>query len=430
MNTKELFEAIKNTPGHTEKSKIVHANMTDGLKGVLAYTYTKDRYHVRPTNISIPAGGQDDIISVFNTYPKATLDDLKAGKISGNAAISAVEKVLSTLEPYSQNVFLAILDHNLKLGVSNTVVKDLGLNDKFEVALAAKLQDQKGLNIFDGTWFVSRKLDGCRCVAEVNCETREVKFLSRQNKEFTTLSKLVEPILSKFPETEGIFYIDGEICLVDDHGNEDFKGVISEVRKKNHTMEHPAYNVFDLLTFEEFWGTVKSPIFSARHQAIANRKFDGVFVRPLKQERVTTEEQFLKWKEEVKKGGWEGLMLRKDAPYLSGRTKELLKVKDMQDAEYTVEDVVRGDISYAEPGKGQVVFHDVIKALVISHRGDKVQVGSGLSKEQRLEWAKNPSQIIGKTITVQYFEETQAKDGTWSLRFPILKIVYENGRNC
>ena len=430
MNTKELFDLIRNTPGTNEKSAIIKANLTDELRAILAYTYTRDRYHVRPTNIDVSVHGTDDILNVFNTYPKNVLNSLKNGEISGNDAINAVNGVIGKLDETGGQIFLGVLDHNLELGVSSTIIKELGMDDKFEVALAMKLQDQKNVDVFDGTWFVSRKLDGTRTIAEVDCETRKVKFLSRQNKEFTTLSRLIDPILSRFPETEGIFYLDGEICVMDDQGNEDFKGVMSEVRRKNYTMEHPVYNVFDFLTYDEFWGKTKSPEFSIRHQAIIDRKFDGDFVRPLKQELVTSEEQFLAWKEEVKKGDWEGLMLRKNAPYLRGRTKELLKVKDMQDAEYVVKDVQIGSMTFAVQGEGQKVFDNVVTALIIEHNGNNVYVGSGLSKEQRIAWAKDPSAIIGKTITVQYFEITTNKDGSESLRFPILKFAYDNGRNC
>ena len=40
------------------------------------------------------------------------------------------------------------------------------------------------------------------------------------------------------------------------------------------------------------------------------------------------------------------------------------------------------------------------------------------------------SKILGKTITVQYFEESQNQDGEYSLRFPVLKYIYDEKRNC
>ena len=70
-----------------------------------------------------------------------------------------------------------------------------------------------------------------------------------------------------------------------------------------------------------------------------------------------------------------------------------------------------------------------VKSLIIEHKGNDVNVGSGLSREQRIAWMKKPSKIIGKTVTIKYFEETKNKAGEYSLRFPTLKYVYENGRN-
>jgi DNA ligase-1 len=67
--------------------------------------------------------------------------------------------------------------------------------------------------------------------------------------------------------------------------------------------------------------------------------------------------------------------------------------------------------------------------LEIIHKGAKMNVGSGLSDTQRVEWYDNPELIIGKTITVQYFEETvDSRTNTPSLRFPTLKCVYGEKR--
>jgi len=67
--------------------------------------------------------------------------------------------------------------------------------------------------------------------------------------------------------------------------------------------------------------------------------------------------------------------------------------------------------------------------IMIKHKGFEVGVGSGFSMEQRMEFHQDPSKIVGKTITVQYFEETHNQEGGISLRFPVLKHIYENGRN-
>jgi DNA ligase-1 len=212
-------------------------------------------------------------------------------------------------------------------------------------------------------------------------------------------------------------------------GSESFKGIMKEITRKNHTIENPCYKVFDLLTLEEFNMEVEGRLFSERLKELVDDWYSsGVnakFIDVIEQERIETQEDFDKWSQRVKEKGWEGFMLRKDVPYKSGRSKDLLKVKKFLDDEYVVKDVVMGKATYNEGGHKEF---DIASALVIEHKGNRVEVGSGLSKEQRIRWNSHPDEIIGKTITVQYFEETTNKQGGISLRFPVLKYVYEHGR--
>ena len=102
-------------------------------------------------------------------------------------------------------------------------------------------------------------------------------------------------------------------------------------------------------------------------------------------------------------------------------------IKAMQDAEYIVYGIEEGTATYNNDGSK---VYNVVSAIKILHKDNVVSVGSGLSKEQRLRWLEHPEEIIGKTVTIQYFEETvDSKIGKPSLRFPVLKHVYEDGRN-
>ena len=76
-----------------------------------------------------------------------------------------------------------------------------------------------------------------------------VTFFSRSGKEFLTLGKLENEISKDIP---GDFILDGEICMVDKDGNEDFQGIMKQIRKKDHQIENPKFFVFDYLTLEEF----------------------------------------------------------------------------------------------------------------------------------------------------------------------------------
>ena len=44
-------------------------------------------------------------------------------------------------------------------------------------------------------------------------------------------------------------------------------------------------------------------------------------------------------------------------------------------------------------------------------------------------YKENPNAILGKQITVQYFEESHNQNGGISLRFPTVKAIYETQRN-
>ena len=121
-------------------------------------------------------------------------------------------------------------------------------------------------------------------------------------------------------------------------------------------------------------------------------------------------------------------MLRKDIPYEGTRSHNLLKVKKFNDAEYTVLKTVNGIIRWIEGGV--TVQRETLSAIIIEHKGCLVNVGSGFSKEQREKYYANPEELIGKTVCIQYFEESQNQMGGYSLRFPVVKHIYENDRDC
>jgi DNA ligase-1 len=122
--------------------------------------------------------------------------------------------------------------------------------------------------------------------------------------------------------------------------------------------------------------------------------------------------------------GWEGVMLRKDVTYEGKRTKNLLKVKKFHDAEYVVVDYDNDDHEVVRNGRSETI--KMLAQVWIEHKGHRVKVGSGWSQEQRLQYMDGS--IVGKIITVQYFEETKNDKGGISLRFPTVKIVHGKKR--
>jgi len=122
-------------------------------------------------------------------------------------------------------------------------------------------------------------------------------------------------------------------------------------------------------------------------------------------------------------------MLRKDVLYEGKRSKNLLKVKKFFDAEYKV---VGFDVDEMRVLRfGHEDYIQMLSQVYIEHKGHRVAVGSGFTQEQRIKYTTE--NIIGKTITVQYFEETKnikgGREARVSLRFPTVKHIYDDGRD-
>lgn len=446
MLIRDIIESIKNTAGSNAKRAILEANKSELLDMIFADTYDKSRnYFIKKYDKNYyciyAVGYYLTIDENYNEFHNM-LEKLNSREVTGNAAVTLVEETIARFVDEDKPILHAIMDRNLKIGIaaeSFNKTTDDSLN-KFEVALAFNLDKVKNVNPIDGTYFASRKLDGVRCIAIVDTVAHTVQFMSRQGKEFTSLENLKEPMLDLCSQYSGTFVFDGELCAVDADGNEDFAGAVKRVTKKDQQATDIKYCIFDIIPYEAFLSGedkrehISFP-FSDRYKQYTEMYMENMYVgdiakyvMPLVQERILTQEDFDKWTDAVSENGWEGFMLRKDTPYKAGRIKDLIKVKKFQDAEYVVEDVINGTAVYNEGGMKE---YDIVSALVIRHKDNVVKVGSGLSKEQRLRWFGNPEEIIGKTITVQYFEETQdSKTKEYSLRFPVLKHVYENGRNC
>jgi len=434
MTIVQLFTTVKNTAGTNDKLQILKDNMSDLVKDIFEHTYGEHKYFV--TKVVPESYGTCTIETHWKDYEQV-LWQCEVHHIVGDEARMALKWELERFQEEDQKILLNVLAHNLKIGVSRDNFQKIApIFDVYEVSLAEQLADTKGVDPVDGTYFASRKLDGVRCVAFINnyydeagLLHRDVEFRSRQNKVFTTLDNLKDPVRQMVAPYLGKWVLDGEVCILDKNGDEHFDWVMKEITRKDHTIENPCYNVFDLLTQDEFDMKEESPRFEIRLMALQDlyKQHPSDRIRVLKQERLMCQDDFDRWSGYVAEGHWEGFMLRKDVPYQRGRNKDLLKVKKFKDAEYVVVGTLNSKVTYNEGGHKEF---DACRALLIEHKGNQVQVGSGLSKEQRLRWYDHPEEIVGKTITVQYFEETKdSKTGEYSLRFPVLKFIYENGRN-
>lgn len=353
------------------------------------------------------------------------LDDLKSRKITGHDAIGAVNTFIDNHPDY-EDLIHCIIDKDLKTRAGDKIINK-AIPDhipEFSVALADKYNPDI-VDWKDG-WYVSRKIDGARCIAIVDANG-DATFYSRTGKIFDTLD-IVRGGIKALGVSNVVF--DGELCLVDDDGNEDFQGVMKELRKKNHIIKNPSYKIFDMISHDEFYSKKgeKHKTYQHRYENIKTvmKNNSCVCLSVLAQEQIKDDEHFAEWTKRSNDYGWEGLMLRANEPYKGKRSKDLLKYKSFNDDEYEVVDVEMGPFRYVY--NGQETEETMLSCVTIKHKGYNVRVGSGFSIDQRQEFFKHPKKILGKIITVQYFAESQNQDGGISLRFPTFKTLHGDSR--
>lgn len=395
----------------------------------LRYTYDPyKQYHVTSKNCK----KRSDLVAADPLFKDlfSLLDALDSRVITGHMAIEQVNGFVERNLEYADTIW-AVIDRNLKTRSTVTMINKVipGLIPTFDVALAEPYNEKtaKKVNWEDG-WYASRKLDGVRCICIVDGNSN-AKFYSRSGKEFHTLGKIADVI--KHAGVKNVV-LDGEVCLLDKKGDENFQGIIKEIKKKNHTIEMPRFIVFDILTPDNFHSGTSRNVLSKRYEAL-DAFMDiylndfGNYISMIFQDIIEDDDQFEDQVQKASKYGWEGIMLRKNEIYKGKRSADILKVKSFHDAEYVVIGVETSFNRVIVEGKE--VEEEMLKNVIIEHKGCKVQVGSGFTQDQRRHYYKNPEEIIGKTITVQYFEETKNQDGGYSLRFPVIKGIYETGRD-
>ena len=419
----DFVEASNATNSNSDKLEVLKTyTQYESVCKALNYTYdTYKQYGVTSANCK----KNSDLMGHPNTYGSlfTLLDDLNNRVCTGHTAIANVNRFVHENFTYKDLIF-NIIDRNLKTRSTASMINKVkpGLIPTFDVALA-KAFDEKTQKkvIWEDRWFVSRKLDGVRCLTVIDANG-EPKFFSRQGKEFLTLDNLKTDIKALGLKNT---VLDGEVCIVDDNGDEDFAGIIKEIKRKDHTIATPFYWMFDMLDMQDFNSKTSEVTFGQRI-ADLNALFNTSKLIGVLEQKIGNDQVFSEMMAESKAGGWEGLMLRKDSTYKGKRSNEILKVKQMFDDEYIVVDL-ENDV-HRVIVDGSEVEEEMLKNVIIEHRGNRVHVGSGFSHEQRRHYFANPNEILGKQITVQYFEESQSKSGEYSLRFPVIKAVYDGVR--
>lgn len=419
---------------NSSSDKVSKLEEFSDCKEILKYVYDTNIYQYGITADNIrKLSTNETVLSMMSNFNHDSiyqlLNELSNRTLTGHRAVAAVLSFINRYKPY-ENLILNIIDRNIEIRIGAQLINKVfpGLISEFNVSLGVSLSDydpnRTKIDFKNNMFFASRKLDGVRTVAIID-GNGDITIKSRTGKEYLTLDLIKDQLKSLNLRN---VVLDGECCIVESDGNENFQSMMKEIRRKNHTISNPKYKCFDMIDLADFYSGTSKTTFSDRIQNL-HRTLDGKLsnVDIVEQKLMTSWDDVDAFQQEALDNDWEGLMLRKNDVYKGKRSNDLIKVKQFHECELTITGVEIGPfrvIKTAPDGKTYEETEQVVTNLVSTYQGYPISIGSGLSIESRELFKSNPSLIVGKTVTVKYFETTKNADGGLSLRFPILKTIH------
>lgn len=235
------------------------------------------------------------------------------------------------------------------------------------------------------------KLDGLRCIASRDRDGK-IRYLSRSNKEYPHLGRIfdgeVEDLLRRIGKPVDL---DGELYI---HGLP-LQTISSTVRSIKIASPHIESLTFCIFTYR---GTEDEPYFM-RDNCIRkawNPSYTKIVRTP--QRIAHCEDDIIRITHDYVVDGYEGGMIYKPlAPYIQGRTSNLLKVKEVEDDEGLVVGVIEGK----GKNKGLAILEVKIKS------GTVVPMVPKFSHKQRKLIFDTPSEAIGRYVKYTHFGVTK-----------------------
>ena len=401
----QIIKEIKNAKSPKAKQMVMEEYKDNKvLQQILFYTFNPyKRYGITKKTFDKYEPNNMPVEQNLTFY--SLLDELADSNI--NDALRY--KVVNYLEMFNDEVkeiMKGVLIKDLDLGISATTVNKVWpkLIPGFSLQLAARFENVELHK--DEEIFVTEKFDGIRCVCII--ENNNPRFFTRQGKEIGGLVDIQNDIKNM---DKNNMVLDGELLFsgeYEDSGDQ-YRKTTKIVNSKSEDKKNIIFHIFDMLSVKEFKDGKSEKVYKDRRKSINQiKETENVKVAPILYQG-TDHTQVTQVAQQMIDNKREGVMVNRNDVYECKRTKSLLKVKEFNDADLRV-------IGFEE-GRGENAGR--LGAFIVDYKGHEVHVGSGYSKDQRIEYWNNKEEMIGKIIKVKYFEETHHQQGTLSLRFPV-----------
>ena len=390
----------------------------EGVKMALDKLYT---FGVKQVPVKDPVGGQGLSWDNFKQLAEA----LYRRELTGHAARDAILLAMNVATDLQWNNFYRrILIKDLRCGVSEKTVNTVAKKAKkleYSVPVFECMLAHDGANHetkITGKKILQPKLDGVRILTVVDFESRTVVQYTRNGKVLENFSHITDYLLANLDNFGRSYVLDGEIV------SRSFQDLMKQVHRKDDVQAGDArLCLFDILPLVEF-KQGKSVMGQRRRSEFLNNFknifADSNFIEIIPQIEVNLDEFMgeIEYKDYNKKtiaDGFEGIMIKDpDAKYQCKRDVAWLKQKPFIEVSLAVTAVEEGT------GRNNGKLGALVCEGVDDGKRIIVNVGSGLTDDQRSEfWAAKES-LIGQVVEVRADAATQSQDSedVWSLRFP------------
>jgi DNA ligase-1 len=408
----KVFTQLESTNSVKDKEKILFKNKDNPyLPELLEANLNPYRlFQFNKFPVEYPELSSYDKFTSDTNYKMFTrlLGELQTRKVTGNAA---KQELIDTFKRFDASEFELYKKILLKspIGVGASTVNKVwpDLIPEFKVMLAPNKIPQ--LTQVNYPVIVQPKLDGYRCIY------RDGQLFSRSGLIFPNIN-----LMTYFAALENVgnYVLDGELYI---HGI-----AFQNITKTLNADRAPIpiglkYVIYDCMSEKE-WESQKCKTsyqdrLSKLRELLNDRVADYKKIIDIKSDKCKSAAEVMPLYKQYLKDGYEGVML-KDVSGLyrwkrtSLRSGEMLKLKPFKTVDLKIKEIYDGEGDFSGMAGG----------VVVDYNGVSVRVGSGYTVVMRQEMAKQPSDFIGKTIEIQYFEETEDK----SLRFPTFKRFRED----
>jgi DNA ligase-1 len=423
-NVFEILSQVGATSSRNEKEDILKRNSSNELlKKTLLYTFDPYRiYGIGAKSIHFGELFNADTDSI-ETDIFSLLDWLSKNNGGSDFAKMKVNKFLSMCPAEDAEWYKRMILKDLLIGATDGTTNKAFQNliPTFDVMLAKKFEEHE--HKIKGDFIISTKLDGVRNVALKDAGS--IKLLSRQGKVFEDFNELLEEI-KLLPDD---YAYDGEFLVINPSGLDSkdlYRETMKEVSKKG-VKTNVEFHIFDMIPIQEFKdGKSKKKCIERKtilHHALKQFNFNFIKEVPVLYQGKDKSKVFELLDKEISKG-LEGVMVNLDAVYSCTRSDAILKVKKFHDADCLCLGVEEG--TNKNVGKlGSILIQ-------FEHNGGlhTCNVGSGFSDSERELYYNNPELIIGKIVTIGYFELTQNQKelDSYSMRFPTWKSIIRHDK--